>query len=391
MRLHLHGGFGEKGRTSVGVESDGLSLIFDVGINTSDRQHAYYPAISPEQLARAHAILITHAHEDHVGGLGWCVEQGFGGRVLMTAETRADMDACLAEYATPQERSAAATLDIEEFRPGATLDFGALRVETGRSGHAVGGVWMRASNRAGTSALYCGDVVPHSPVLAMDTPPPSEVVLFDASYGDDPVLLAERLRDIGMWVGSRVGPSLLPTPLIGRSLELIAALGPNLAIHRGMRASILQQVSQRMWLQPGMSDQLQATLSRIEDWTEGEPFPAKPLLVDDGMGLSGPSRDAIERAVRDGVPILLTGHLPAGSPAEGALKRRQADWIRLPTHPTWAETTALISQCGPRISIGHSCDEATLRRMVGRLPNLHIAATGDTLDVEALLHAHPTL
>ena len=388
MRLHLHGGFCEKGRTSVGVESDGLSLIFDVGINTSDRANAYYPAISREQLACAHAILITHAHEDHIGGLGWCVENGFAGRVLMTAETRADMDACLAEYATPQERSVATTLLIELFRPGDELDFGAIKVATGRSGHAVGGVWMRASSRSGASALYCGDVVPHSPVLAMDTPPASDLVLFDASYGDDPVLLAERIQDIRAWVDRFGGPCLLPTPLIGRSLELIATLGPNLAIHRGMRASLLQQVSQREWLQPGMSDRLKATLAQIVDWNDGEPFPSRPLLTDDGMGISGPSREALSRAVELNVPILLTGHLPAGSPAETALKQQRADWIRLPTHPTWSETTALIGHCSPRATMGHSCDRATLQRIADRLPNLLIAATGDVIELEALLHAH---
>jgi Cft2 family RNA processing exonuclease len=32
MRLVLHGGFGEKGRTSVGVERDGYRLLLDAGV-----------------------------------------------------------------------------------------------------------------------------------------------------------------------------------------------------------------------------------------------------------------------------------------------------------------------------------------------------------------------
>ena len=46
MRLVLHGGFGEKGRTCMGVESDGYRLLLDAGVKTSARgSDDYYPAI----------------------------------------------------------------------------------------------------------------------------------------------------------------------------------------------------------------------------------------------------------------------------------------------------------------------------------------------------------
>ena len=94
MRVTFHGGFGEKGRTSLGLASAGTSIILDVGINTSDGSAvapgpAYYPAIAPDTLAATDAIVVSHAHEDHIGALGWCVANGFRGRFLMTAETRA--------------------------------------------------------------------------------------------------------------------------------------------------------------------------------------------------------------------------------------------------------------------------------------------------------------
>jgi glyoxylase-like metal-dependent hydrolase (beta-lactamase superfamily II) len=392
VKLHFLGGFSEKGRTCVGVESEAASILLDVGINTSASGGEYYPAISEAALAKTDAILITHAHEDHIGGLGWCASNGFKGRVLMTAETRAEMDACLADYAQPEDRAKAAGLAIETFPPGKTLRLGDLTVETGRSGHAVGGVWFRVRQRNSPSLLYCGDTVPHSIVLAMDEPPKSEILVFDASYGDDPVSRAQRVRDIQQWVADAGDACLLPTPLIGRSLELLAALGPAVAIHRGMRDALAQQIGNASWLRRQMPERLRAVLNGAIDWSEKDPFPSAPLLTDDGMGIAGPSALAIPRAIAEGVPMLMTGHLPKNSLAEVAVKQGKADWIRLPTHPTWPESLELIRLCEPRVAIGHSCDESMLKRLLRAGPDMLCAvATGDVLDAREWSHAHSGL
>src|SRR6476469_8293647 len=61
MRLHLYGGFGEKGRTCLGVEVDGYRLLLDAGVKTSARGADYYPAISADELAATDAMVSTHA------------------------------------------------------------------------------------------------------------------------------------------------------------------------------------------------------------------------------------------------------------------------------------------------------------------------------------------
>ena len=104
MRVALYGGFGEKGRTCVGIESRSYRMLLDAGVKTGARgTRDYYPAISESSLGEQDAIVVTHGHEDHVAALGWCIARGFGGRIFMTPETRREADLCLQGYATPDE------------------------------------------------------------------------------------------------------------------------------------------------------------------------------------------------------------------------------------------------------------------------------------------------
>src|SRR5689334_12216783 len=154
MRLHLYGGFGEKGRTCLGVEVDGYRLLLDAGVKTSARGADYYPAISADELAATDAMVVTHGHEDHVAALGWCIANGFRGRIFMTAETRRDAEVALADYASPDEAQRARAAAIEALPVGpAALNIGPLTVSTGRSGHVAGGVWC-ALDDGRTRFLY---------------------------------------------------------------------------------------------------------------------------------------------------------------------------------------------------------------------------------------------
>ena len=58
-----------------------------------------------------------------------------------------------------------------------------------------------------------------------------------------------------------------------------------------------------------------------------------------------------------------------------------AEWIRLPTHPTATENVALVASSGASLAIGHSCDAHALARLATRIPELRTdLATGDRID-----------
>lgn len=382
MKLKLHGGVGEKGRTCIGVEHDGVRILLDAGVNTSvARGPDYYPAIASDELAETDALIITHAHEDHVAALGWCLTHGFKGQVVMTTESHAESDSTLADYASSEERAIAQATPATFIRPGDQMTIGPFSLGFGRSGHVVGGVWCHIAV-GDSSVLYCGDVVPASPVFAMDPLPSCDLVLVDASYGDDRVAAAERGDAVKQWLARHPRGAVMPTPLSGRSLELLALIEGPIAIPSAMRAPLTAQIGASDWLTPEAARHLSDQLATAIVWDEHMPLPQATLLCHDGMGMAGPSAVALQIAERAHHPVLLTGHLPKGSPAALMHEAGNADWLRLPTHPTIFENRAMIEACGAPQILAHSCDPNALRAMAKIIPALAVdVRTGDEIEV----------
>lgn len=383
MKINLYGGFGEKGRVSVGVETAGLRLLLDVGIKVGAAKQDYHPLIAQAEAAALDALFISHAHEDHVGGLPWLLARGFRGRIFMTTETAAEAPATLAAYADPADlaRFPFPRGQIELFSPGDEIALGDLRIATGRSGHVVGGVWFAVKD-ASRRLVYTADIVPDSGVFAMDATPACDLLLFDASYGVDPVSGAERAAAIAGWITAHPQGALLPTPLYGRSLELIAAMPGAFAVHASMRPALAAQIAATEALRPNIAPLLAERLAKAADWRDGEKLPPLPLLCHDGMGQAGPAAALIPRADAESHPVLLTGHLPPGSPADELHRRGRADWIRMPTHPTLPAMIDLWEKSGRPRALGHSCEPPELQRLSASIAGLSPSfRTGDSLSI----------
>ena len=383
MRLDLYGGFGEKGRTCLGVESGGYRLLLDAGVKISARGTGdYYPAIPAAALKAIDAIVVTHGHEDHVAALGRLIARGFDGRILMTRQTQSEAEISLASYALPEHLALFRRAAVERLPIGVdALRLGPLRISTGRSGHIAGGVWCRIDDGR-VSFDYCGDVVPASPVFAMDPLPRCQAIVIDASYGDDDVPARARAAEIVAWIAARPDGCVLPTPLFGRSAELLAIVPGPMALAPGMRNALRAQIQGSGWLVDGIAQRMTERLDAAVDWRDGDALPRRALLCHDGMGISGPSRAILVDAAARGWATLFTGHLPSNSPGERMVAEGRAAWIRLPTHPTLTQNVAIAAASDASVVLGHSCDRAPLARLTQHMPGLRAdLSTGDCVDL----------
>jgi len=91
VRVTMLGGFMEVGRSAILIETKESRVLLDFGVNigasTSNRA---YPAIDLEsfRLSELDAVIVSHAHLDHIGAIPLLFKYGYRGPVYVTRPTR---------------------------------------------------------------------------------------------------------------------------------------------------------------------------------------------------------------------------------------------------------------------------------------------------------------
>lgn len=195
------------------VECAGERVLVDCGLyqgsaELRERNWDRFP-VPPSSID---AVVLTHAHVDHIGYLPLLMRDGFGGRAVCTAGTRSLARIILPDSARLQEREAeyANALGYSKHRPAQplTTQRDAIRaierlrpvpfaertavtpgctVTFRRAGHILGSATVELLTPS-ASLLFSGDLGrPNHPLLRPPDPPVrTDAVIVESTYGDRP-------------------------------------------------------------------------------------------------------------------------------------------------------------------------------------------------------------
>lgn len=333
-KLTVVSGTGGKGPACFLVETTGARLLLDLGYGPR-------PGLLPDVtgIGKVDALLLSHGHRDHAGGL-----------VLLPAI--GDPPVYATEIVAGRMRNDVVT-GLLPFN--GTTTVAGISVRTGRSGHAPGGIWIHLA--VGDGLLYMGDYSTESALFAHDAPPRAGTIVVDGSYGADDTSLADCQARYDELLS--LPAVLLPVPADGRGPEIALYCSrhgrPTLRMDEAVRASLRRMAGKEAEsLRPGVADEV----ARIAD--------AAVSLDAAGDGIMLATRaDATEGeaarlvahwADRADPPIVFSGDLTPGTPAEQLVRSGRALARRWNVHPRLSENVSLVRATGAATVVPAFCE-----------------------------------
>lgn len=345
MRLRALSGYGAKGPACFLLEMAGRRLLLDIGRGPDADRLPDLAGVGPVD-----AILVSHGHADHVGGLHLAGQVG-SPPVHATAPVIA--------LATDPALRAANPLKARGVVCG-------LNVETGPAGHAPGAVWMRIGGAGGV--LYTGDISDEGAIWRYAAPLPARVLIADASYGVADAGLPDQITEL---VALADAPMLLPAPAQGRGLEMALAFqraGVPVALCPAHRRVARAMADCPGWLVAGAGPALRALLD--EAAVLAPDSPARGAMIAAGpTAETGLSAALTARFAADGTArIVFTGHLAAGTPSQRMVQDGQALFRRWNVHPTLSGLRRLLDAVRPERVMPAFCEPEAVATLQAALP-----------------------
>jgi metallo-beta-lactamase family protein len=252
MRVHFHGAAGEVTGSLHEVEAGGRRILLDCGMIQGNREdEARNVAPFPFDPADIDALVLSHAHIDHIGRVPLLVKRGFRGPIYAQAATADLMPVMLLDAASLAESDAERA--NRRRRPGEpeamplytkgdvqvamkqvrTLPYDSrttllpgVELQLRDAGHILGSsiVELWADGR---KLVFSGDLGPKGTPILRDPVAVTEadLVLMESTYGDrnhrDRVETIHELEGILDEAWRTRGNVLIPAFAVGRSQELL--------------------------------------------------------------------------------------------------------------------------------------------------------------------------
>jgi Cft2 family RNA processing exonuclease len=336
--LRLISGVGAKGPACFLLETAGKRLMLDLGEGPP-------PGLLPDVngIGAIDALVLSHGHRDHVGGLSLLSE--IGNPPVYATEIVA--------------RALPKGTNVRPLPAEGSAEIFGIAVETGRNGHAPGGIWLRFA--IGGGFIYSGDISAESSLYAYDPPPTTAAVaLLDCSYGSYEQPIASCWSKLAAFADH--GPLLLPVPANGRGPEIA------LAFFRHGRSDIYVDEAMRTALHrlagsDGISLLADACsdIKRLADAVKPIDGPCGIMLAASADGTSGMAGKLFAEWEKAREPaIVFTGYVNPTTPADRLVKSGRAQFMRWNVHPRLSDTVTLVRALQARTVIPAFCDRAQL-------------------------------
>jgi ribonuclease J len=169
LRIIPLGGLGEVGKNMTVLEHGDDRIVIEAGLAFPRDEHLgvdlVLPDISYLEGRRVRAIVVTHGHEDHVGGLPYALRALDVGEVIGTRLTLALVKSKLDEHGL------GATTRLTEVEPGQEpLQLGPFRLEFVRVAHSIPDAMAVVVETDAGRLLHTGDwKLDHTPVDGLKT------------------------------------------------------------------------------------------------------------------------------------------------------------------------------------------------------------------------------
>jgi ribonuclease J len=169
LRIIPLGGLGEVGKNMTVYETAGETIVVDAGIAFPRDEHLGVDLLLPDvgYLAgrRVRAVVLTHGHEDHVGGLPYLLREVEVDTIVATPLTLGLVKSKLDEHSVGQ------AAELVEADPAAEpLELGPFRIEFVRVAHSIPDSVALVVETAAGRVVHTGDwKLDHTPVDGLKT------------------------------------------------------------------------------------------------------------------------------------------------------------------------------------------------------------------------------
>ena len=260
VRLTFLGGARQVGRSCLLLQTPVSKIILDCGVDVAAHGQNKFPYFNIDEfdISNIDAVIISHAHLDHVGLLPYLYKMGYRGPVYMTPPTR-DIAALLSlDFIGVAYKQAAQPLfnstDVKEMvKHSVCLNYNEVtdiapdvRLTFYNSGHALGAAMAHLNIGNGLhNLLYTGDFKYGKSRLldpAINIFPRVESVITESTYGSKMDVLPPRAKaeedlvEIINKTIKRKGKVLIPELGLGRAQETM------LILEDAMKLGKLEQV-----------------------------------------------------------------------------------------------------------------------------------------------------